>query len=92
MYLVKTIQYTGTSALVNEWSKSYSGTDLAGSTASSFTEALGLTSRYAADSPAALQRKAADISTDMLETGTAEKEVEAGLKRPKEPAAGGRVK
>jgi len=92
MYLVKTIQYTGTSALVNEWAKSYSGSELAGPTASGFTEAIGLTSRYAADSPAALQRKAADLSTGMLEAGTAEKEVDAGLKRAKPPAAEGRVK
>jgi len=92
MYLVKTIQYTGTSAAVNEWAKSYSGTDLAGTTASTYSEALGLTSKYAAPTPESLQRKAADLSAGMLEAGTSEKEVEASLKRPKAPAAGGRVK
>jgi hypothetical protein len=92
MYLVKTIQYTGISTAVNEWAKSYSGTDLAGSTASSYSEALGLTSKYYAATPESLQRRAGDISTETLKAGTEEKEVEAGLKRPKAPTVEGRVK
>ena len=85
MYLVKTIQYTGMTRFVNEWSKVYSGD-------ASLQQAIGLTSKYSAPTPASLQRKASDISTGMLEAGTKEKEIQAGQKRPKAPSASGRVK
>ena len=85
MYLVKTIQYTGMTRFVNEWSKVYSGD-------ASLQQAIGLTSKYSAPTPASLQRKASDISTGMLEAGTKEKEIQAGQKRPKAPSASGRIK
>jgi len=85
MYLVKTIQYSGASRFVNDWSKAYSGE-------ATLPQFIGLTSKYSAPTPESLQRGAADISTEALEAGTTEKEVDASLKRPKAPSATGRIK